>query len=144
MNRAYNYGKRSWSCINTTTIEMQALCIRAMRIANRQKLHCPDWGVTSGHRTEKTQQSLYAIGRTVNPHMRTVTNADGVNNKSVHQSGDAVDIVSMSGRDNGYNPGDLALIACCFFLAASELNIRLRWGGNFRSISDGAHLEIVR
>lgn len=143
MNRAYKYGKRSKRCIGTTTPRMQALCLRAMRIANRRALDCPDFGITSGLRTTAAQAGLYAIGRTKRVTERRVTNCDGLYKISIHQYGEAVDIVTNGKSDNGYNPGDLALVACCFFEAAAELKINIRWGGNFRSLADGAHIEIV-
>ena len=145
MNRNYIYGRRSLKNINSCSKDMVRLCYRAMEIANKRKLHCPDFGVTSGYRTLKQQKALYAIGRTVKINLPIVTKCDGVKRPSVHQYNDAIDIVcSGTSKDNGYNPGDLALVVCCFYEAASELELDIDWGGNFRSISDGAHIEIVR
>lgn len=50
-----------------------------------------DCTVTAGIRTEAEQKALYAKGRTEPGNI--VTNADGVKNKSMHQSGNAVDCV---------------------------------------------------
>ena len=49
-----------------------------------------DCTITSGLRTLEEQQELYAQGRTKSGPI--VTNADGVNNKSNHQGGNAVDV----------------------------------------------------
>lgn len=51
-----------------------------------------EFRVTSGRRTRKEQQKLYAIGRTKPPLGRVVTYADGVKVRSTHQAGLAVDI----------------------------------------------------
>lgn len=121
-----------------------------MDIANKRKLYCPDWGVTCGYRSEEEQFELYKLGRTyeedtftwvVTDPSKIATNCDGSQIRSVHQDRNAIDIYVV-GEDE-YDPAQLALVVTCFFEAADEMDIRIDWGGSFRSISDAPHIEIV-
>lgn len=151
MYRGYVFGKGSLSHINTTTGDMQRLCHRAMEIANTRKIYCPDWGVTCGKRTKGEQLGLFMQGRAyhqlkfkweVVAPSKVITNCDGHNTLSVHQSGDAVDIYVV-GEDK-YDNTQLALVIVCFFEAADDLELRIDSGMSFKSISDACHIEIVR
>ena len=73
-----------------------------------------------GLRTTSTQKDLYNQG---------LSNADGVINKSRHQSGKALDFFAyVDGKVSYYRP-HLAMVACSFFQAASELSYKISWGG---------------
>lgn len=120
---------------------MQKLCFKALEIANRRKTHCPDFGISAGRRTTEEQQKLYAQGRTTKGSI--VTNCDGIKQKSVHQSGLAIDFYAYVDGKANYEISNLALIATCFFEAATDLGINIDWGGSFKSISDCPHIEIV-
>lgn len=132
---------------------MQQLCQNAMNIANKRKLHCPDFGLSSGRRSADEQFSLYKRGRkqdpvttlwkVVNP-AEVVTHCDGIVKRSVHQSGNAVDFFAYIDGAANYEAGNLALIATCFYEAASEMKLDIDWGGNFRSMSDAPHIEITK
>ena len=143
MNRNYAYSTTSIGHIKSTEPVVQELCNRAIKIANERKLYCPDFGISSGHRTTAEQYSLFCIGRfgDENP---TVTNCDGTDKMSSHQSGLAIDffaINSVTGRED-YRPESLALVATCFFEAASDMGIDADWGGSYRSFSDAPHIEV--
>ena len=147
MNREYITGKNSKRALSTVNPILQELWYGAMRIANSRKMMCPDFGCSSGLRTEKEQNALFKlgrddVGRIVYPGS-VVTNCDGILLKSSHQSGLAIDIFAISpGGNTDYRPESMALIATCFFEAASDMDIDMDWGGSFKSISDGAHIEI--
>lgn len=113
---------------------MKKLCYRAMDTANRRKLECPDFGISCGLRTKGEQQALFNAG---------MSNADGFNSVSKHQLGTAVDIYAYVDGKANYEPGNLALVFSCFQQAALDLNLKIRWGGNFNSIADGPHIELV-
>lgn len=142
MNRNYAYSKSSITRLKSCSPDIERIAMAAISIASNRKMHCPDFGISAGLRTVAEQQALYAKGRTSKGSI--VTNCDGVNTKSVHQSGDAIDFYAYVDGKANYEPGNIALIATCFFEAASNLGIDVDWGGSFRSISDGAHFEISR
>lgn len=141
MNRNYQFGNASIANIATTEPIMQKLCHEALRIANRRQLYCPDFGISAGLRTAEEQHDLYQSGRTKAG--KILTHCDGYQIQSVHQTGLAVDFYAYVDGKINYDICNLALIATCFFEAASNLEINVDWGGSFRSISDLPHFEII-
>lgn len=136
--------------ILTGSNELQELCARAMAIANKRKAFIPDWTIVSVLRTAKEQWQLYVKGRDewgrimyIND---VVTYANGYDDLSVHQSGDAVDFAPINddGGIDWSNKAAFSDVANCFFEAAMDMGIRIRWGGHFTNIYDGGHIEIVR
>ena len=121
---------------------MQQLCHEALRIANSRKMYCPDFGISHGLRTTEEQYNLYCKGR-FGSTGGIVTNCDGVEKKSVHQFGYAIDFFPIINGQYNDEPENLALVATCFFEAAGNLGLQMDWGGSFRSISDGFHVELV-
>ena len=111
LSRNYALGKGSLAHIATTSPMMQTLCHKAMEISNTRKLHCPDWGVTCGYRSEDEQFTLFKLGRIYNKKTNkwtvydltsVVTNCDGIQIRSVHQDKNAIDIYVVG--DNEYDP----------------------------------------
>jgi len=96
-----------------------------------------DFGIpeSGGLRTAEQQHNLYLKG---------VSKADGYNNKSYHQSGRALDFYAYADGKATWDEGLMAQVACAFFQAAIELNIRIEWGGLFRSIKDMPHIQLKR
>lgn len=138
--RNYAYGDSSLKHLSTVSQELQAVAHDAMKLANSRKLHCPDFGISSGRRTASEQNALYQRGRTTPGNI--ITHNDGYIKISDHQDGDAVDFFAyIDGRAN-YEPGNLALIATCFAESASRRQdlMVFEWGGNFTTIADGAHI----
>ena len=92
--------------------------------------------VTAGHRTAQEQLALYQQGRGGKPGP-IVTNCDGVQKRSLHQDGRAVDFAwklpggAISWDDR--HPWDL--------LGAAAAAVGLRWGGHFTTIKDRPHVE---
>lgn len=144
------YGKTSTKRILTGTEDMQELNYLAMKKANDSFSEFLDWSILSVYRTEKEQYSLFSKGRNSEGFVISikdvVTNCDGVEKLSIHQSGDATDFVPLdgNGRADWNNKGAFALVACCYFEAAKELGLNIRWGGHFKGFYDGGHIEIVR
>lgn len=144
------YGKSSTAKILTGTSDMQALNYLAMKKANERKDFTPDWSIVSVLRTAEEQNELWYKGRDDQGREMyatlIVTHCDGYYSKSVHQSGDATDFVPLdeNGKADWENRASFAIIAACYFEAAMELGLKIRWGGNFTSLYDGGHIEIVR
>lgn len=108
-----------------------------------------DFTITEGLRTTQRQQDLFAQGRT-KPGIK-VTNADGVKNKSNHQSksdgyGHAVDLYPyFDGSVQVNHPqtiSKLQKISEHIKAAAKRLNINVVWGGDWRSPYDPPHFEL--
>jgi peptidoglycan L-alanyl-D-glutamate endopeptidase CwlK len=113
---------------------LQTICLRAIVIANSRKLFCPDFGISCGKRTTAEQMQLFTSGK---------SNCDGIKSISKHQYGFAIDFYAYVDGKANYDPGNMALIATCFLEAASELGKEINWGGNFASLSDCPHIELV-
>lgn len=98
-----------------------------------------DFTVTSGFRTVQEQKSLYAQGRTKSG--KKVTNADGVKNKSRHQSGKAIDIIPypFKGWDDVESFREVAEE---FKYVAKHFNVEIEWGGDWKSFKDYPHLQL--
>ena len=94
-----------------------------------------DFGVpsTGGLRTEADQAKLFADG---------VSKADGVNNKSYHQSGKALDVYAYVDGKASWDKLHLAIIASAMLQASAQLGYKLKWGGLWKSWQDYPHFEI--
>ena len=99
------------------------------------KLTNIDFGIpsTGGLRTTEDQAKLFADG---------VSKADGVNNKSYHQSGMAVDVYAYVDGKASWDKLDLALVATAMLQAAAQLGYPLKWGGLWTSWQDYPHFEL--
>lgn len=107
-----------------------------------------DFTITEGVRTAQRQKELYAQGRT-KPGIK-VTNADGVKNKSNHQVkedgfGYAVDIYPYFAGKVQVNHKDtvekLKEISIHLKAVAKCHNVKLIWGGDWKSPFDPPHFE---
>ncbi len=94
-----------------------------------------DFGMpsTGGLRTEADQAKLFADG---------VSKADGVNNKSYHQSGKAMDVYAYVDGKASWDKLHLAVIASAMLQASAQLGYKLKWGGLWKSWQDYPHFEI--
>ncbi len=94
-----------------------------------------DFGVpsTGGLRTEADQAKLFADG---------VSKADGVNNKSYHQSGKAMDVYAYVDGKASWDKLHLALVAAAMLQASAQLGYELKWGGLWKSWQDMPHFEL--
>ena len=94
-----------------------------------------DFGIpsTGGLRTEAVQAKLFADG---------VSKADGVNNKSYHQSGKALDVYAYVDGKASWDKLHLSLIAAAMLQASAQLGYELKWGGLWKSWQDYPHFEI--
>lgn len=152
MNRGYITGNGSGAKLDSCMAIMTDLHTRAQNIANTRKMYCPDWSVTYGLRTAEEQFELFKLGRTYHEEShewfiydksKVVTYCDGYEKLSVHQTGYAIDICAYIDGKANFDIENLALIATCYFEAASDMGIDIDWGGSFKSISDACHIEIA-
>ena len=115
-----------------------------------------DFIIVQGVRTTIEQAEFYSWGRTkLNPNtgkMTKVTNADGIKNKSNHQIkadgyGHAVDLYPFFDGKVQVNYKDtiakLKIIAEHIKKVAKSINIKIVWGGDFKSLYDPPHFQLV-
>ena len=96
-----------------------------------------DFGIpsTGGYRTAETQHKLFLDGK---------SKADGYDNKSYHQTGNAVDVFAYVDGKASWEAEHLSMVACAMLEAANRLGVDLRWGGHFKSFVDMPHFERAR
>ena len=133
--RNYKYGNRSMTVISSVAAPLQDICFRAQKIANKanSKIHIPDWGYSSGYRTAEEQAKLFLDGSSP---------FDGVTRLSKHQECLAIDLYAYVNGQASYEPSDINPIILCHMQAASDLKIKINWGGLFSSIYDSPHVEL--
>lgn len=102
-----------------------------------------DFGIPpdGGLRTAARQKELYAQGRTKPG--AVITQVDGVNRKSVHQSGNAFDIYAYvdgaaSWKHEHYEPIARHLQK----VAKEQFGVELEWGGDWTKFKDLPHFQI--
>ena len=117
---------------------MSGIDDRLIEIAQRAlELSKVDFGIPAfgGLRTLEEQALLYANGK---------SNADGVAQKSYHQSGKALDVYAYVNGKASWDKCDLAMVATAMLQAAAELEIPLEWGGLWKNFEDYPHFQIPR
>lgn len=97
-----------------------------------------DWLITTGFRTFREQDSLYALGRTREIGKRTVTNA--LSGQSAHNYGIAVDLAPVIGLpDNIQIPWQELRLWDELKKLDNDL---IEWGGNWASFQDRPHVQV--
>ncbi len=90
-----------------------------------------DFAVIEGLRTLERQKELVAAGasRTLN---------------SRHLTGHAVDLAAMVGGEVRWDWPLYPKIATAMKAAATELNVALEWGGDWKTFRDSPHFQLSR
>jgi len=157
MNRNYRFSNSSLKNISTLSKPLQEICFDGLEIANKRKVYCPDFSIVRGLTTAEKQFELFKKGRVADENgiwriedpSKVVTNCDGKEKISDHQKTDwfglslAFDFACWIDGKSNYEDHHMALVATCFFEAASNIGYVIDWGGNYRSISDGSHISLV-
>ena len=120
----YQFSETSKERLATCHPDLQKVFLLAIERTNI------DFGIACGHRSVKEQQALYAQGRTKSGDI--VTHVDGINKKSKHNAypSNAVDIYAWTGKAS-WDQKELCYLAGLIMACAKELNVSLRWGGNW-------------
>jgi len=144
----FNFGNTSLARMQGVDPDLQKVAFRALSISSRRKngidFSIPAYG---GRRTAEEQNELFKKG---------VSKADGFNYKSNHQDGFALDVipyVTVEGKKgNRIYTDDITeaertlyfhAVAVCMLQAASELNIKIQWGGSW-TWCDMPHYQKVK
>ena len=115
--------------------EKVLLLLEDMRLYAAKHMVGYEWRIVEGFRTAKYQKSLYAQGRTRKGPV--VTNADGYNNESKHQSSLAVDVVPFHGHDFDWD----GKREWWQYLGHVARKHGLEWGGDWKSFVDKPHVQ---
>lgn len=118
--------------------------VRVVRLALDYSEH--DFAVTEGMRSIERQRELFAKGWSKTLLSKHLVQHDGF--------GHAVDVMAVGdlNRDGYVDAQDRSLtwdpevyrpIAVAMKRAAGELDVGIRWGGDFRAWFDGVHFELV-
>ena len=96
-----------------------------------------DFGIpfTGGYRTTEQQNALFKSGK---------SQLDGYNRSSRHQFGEAVDVFAYVDGAASWDEDHLTHVATAMLAAASELGVKIRWGGHWRSFVDMPHFEVIK
>ncbi len=88
-----------------------------------------DFKITEGIRTLERQRELLRLGFS-----KTL--------KSYHLVGKAVDIAIIKNDEANWEVENYKLVANHIKKVAERLNIKIKWGGDFKSFFDGCHFQL--
>lgn len=127
----FKFGSRSLSILEEVHSDIQRVAHRAIQITPI------DFGIpsTGGLRTAEVQNELFRNGK---------SKLDGYKKKSYHQSGRALDFYAYVDGKASWDELHLAMVATAFLQAASELGVKLEWGGLWRSFKDMPHVQLPK
>ena len=140
MAQKFNWGQNSLNRMKGVDERLVRVLFRAIRIASRKMdgvdLSIPQLG---GLRTADQQNKLFE---------NKLSRCDGYEIKSYHQSGRAIDVIPYIKGVNVYSlpkeEMELAFykVASCMLEAVAKENVKLNWGGNWKTFKDLPHYEI--
>ena len=121
----------SFSLGERSKINLQGVDIRLVRIVEQAiKETTVDFAVTEGLRTPERQQQL-------------VNDGFSQTMKSKHLTGHAVDLVALVDGKVSWDKQYYPPIAEAMKKAATDQQVKIRWGGDFKSFFDGPHFELI-
>lgn len=127
---SYSFSSKSKNIIDGVNNQLQAVCHRAIEISSI------DFGIPSsgGMRTAQEQNRLFTNGK---------SKCDGYDLLSYHQSGNAIDVYAYVDGKASWKVEHLNIVALAVLAAASELGVKLKWGGHFKGGWDKPHFELI-
>ena len=122
---AFVLGSRSRARLNGVHPDL----VRVVELALTYSPH--DFTITEGLRTVARQRELKAAGASQTMNSRHIT-------------GHAIDFAVLVGGKVRWDWPLYGQVAEAFKRAAKELNVPIIWGGDWRSLRDGPHIELQR
>ena len=119
----YHLGKKSRSKLENVHTDLILLVGRAICITEI------DFSVLEGRRSRKRQKELFESGASQTMNSR-------------HLTGHAVDLGAYVGGRIRWDWPLYDKIAVAMKTASAELNIPIKWGGDWKSFKDGPHFEL--
>nr|WP_314265605.1 M15 family metallopeptidase [uncultured Moellerella sp.] len=122
----FNFSKRSEENLRGVHPDLIRVARRAIDITTI------DFMVIEGRRNEARQRQLVASGKSQTMDSR-------------HLTGHAVDCAPLINREIPWNDWTkFKKVADAMLRAATELDIDLEWGGNWKTFRDGPHFQLSR
>ena len=122
---AFVLGSRSRARLNGVHPDL----VRVVELALTYSPH--DFTITEGLRSVARQRELKAAGASQTMNSRHIT-------------GHAIDFAVLIGGKVRWDWPLYGQVAEAFKRAAKELNVPIIWGGDWRSLRDGPHIELQR
>lgn len=119
----FNLSKRSQNKLTGVHPELVRVVRRAIAISHT------DFTVIEGLRSIERQKSLYNLGQS-----KTL--------RSRHLTGHAVDLAALVDGVINWEPEVYANIAQAMKAAASELDVPVQWGGDWKTFKDYVHWQL--
>jgi len=123
----FEFSSKSDIKLKTVKKNLQTLASEVLKISKLK------FEITEGLRDLKTQQEYYKQSK---------SQCDGINKKSKHQIGEAIDIVCYVNNKITWDKKYYYYIAGLFEAKAKELDINIKWGG-WWSFEDCCHFELI-
>lgn len=125
----FRFSRSSIERMNGVDKNLRNVAYRALRISK------VDFGIPAlgGRRTAEEQKQLFDDGK---------SQLDGTDKKSYHQTGKALDVYAFVDGKASWKPEHLAMVAAAMLQAASEMGVKLEWGGLWKNFVDMPHFQI--
>lgn len=126
---AFKFSRSSIERMNGVDKNLRNVAYRALQISK------VDFGIPAygGRRTAEEQKQLFDDGK---------SQLDGTEKKSYHQTGKALDVYAFVDGKASWEPEHLAMVATAMLQAASEMGVKLEWGGLWKSFVDMPHFQV--
>ena len=125
MSSKFRFGERSLKNLAEVHADLKRVAARALELSS------VDFAVTDGLRTKEEQAANLQKGVSQTKNSR-------------HLTGHAVDIVAIVGGRASWDYSLYQSIAAAFKAAATELDIGVEWGGDWKTLKDGCHFQLSR
>lgn len=127
---SYSFSIKSKNVIESINNQLQSVMYRAIEISSI------DFGIpaTGGYRTAQEQNRLFMDGK---------SKCDGYEKLSYHQTGNAIDVYAYVDGKASWEVEHLNVVALAVLAAASELGVKVKWGGHFEGGWDKPHFELI-
>jgi peptidoglycan L-alanyl-D-glutamate endopeptidase CwlK len=124
----YKFSNKSLEKLAGVDVKLQTLAKKVLEISPF------DFAITEGFRDRAIQNKYFCEGK---------SKCDGINTLSKHQQGLAIDIIVYDENGKGtWQEKYYYQVAGIFKAVAKQMNINIRWGGDFKSIVDMPHFEL--
>jgi len=122
---SYSFSQRSTDKLKGVDVDLVSVVHRALELSEI------DFAVTEGLRTKERQAELVKAGASKTMNSRHIT-------------GHAVDLAAIVGGEIRWDWPLYEKIAKAMKQAAYELNIKIEWGGDWKSFKDGPHFQLSK
>lgn len=122
---SYSFSQRSIDRLKGVNVDLVSVVHRALELSEI------DFAVTEGLRTKERQTELVKAGASKTMNSRHIT-------------GHAVDLAAVVGGEIRWDWPLYEKIAKAMKQAAYELNIKIEWGGDWKSFKDGPHFQLPK